>query len=109
MRTTRYALAILGLVVLTASSVALSAQNGQQNGQGYGQGRGRGDQYSQMTGTYDLDTNRSDNAQRAADMATRGLPSGRATGSRSVRRTARAPRSTSMAEPITSWGPTGTR
>jgi hypothetical protein len=74
MRTTRYALAILGLVVLTASSVALSAQNGQQNGQGYGQGRGRGDQYSQMTGTYDLDTNRSDNAQRAADMATRGLP-----------------------------------
>jgi hypothetical protein len=71
MKTTRYSLALLGLAALTAGSVALSAQNGQQ---GNSQGRGRGNQYSQMTGTYDLDLSRSDNAQRAADMATRNLP-----------------------------------
>jgi hypothetical protein len=64
MRTTRYALAVLGIVVLASASVTLSAQ--------YSQARGRA--YTQWTGTYDLDTTRGDDPQRAADFATRGLP-----------------------------------
>jgi hypothetical protein len=66
MRTTRYTVAVLGLVALTAGSVMLSAQGGL--------GRGRGNQSYQMTGTYELDTTRGDDPQRTADFATRGLP-----------------------------------
>jgi hypothetical protein len=65
MRTTRHALGLLGLVALVAGSVGLSAQGRQQ---------GRyGPAPIPMSGTYELETTRGGNAQRAADQATRNL------------------------------------
>jgi hypothetical protein len=66
MRTTRHALGLLGLVALVAGSVGLSAQAGQQ--------RRYGPAPISMSGTYELETTRGDNAQRAAGQATRNLP-----------------------------------
>lgn len=62
----RHTLGLLGLVVLTAGSVSLAAQRGQQ-------GRNRPASIP-MSGTYELETTRGDNVQRAADQATRNLP-----------------------------------
>jgi hypothetical protein len=66
MRKTRHTLALLSFVVLMAGSVSLSAQWGQQQRRGPGP--------IPMSGTYELETTRGDNAQRAADLATRNLP-----------------------------------
>jgi len=56
------------LVALTAGSLTLSAQRGQP------QGRGHAPAFVPMSGTYELESWRGDNPQRAADMATRTLP-----------------------------------
>ena len=66
MKKTRRTLGLLGLVVLTAGSVSLSAQPGQQ--------RRNWSPSIVMSGTYELETTRGDDAQRAADLATRNLP-----------------------------------
>ncbi len=66
MKQTRHTLGLLGLVVLTAGSVSLSAQWGQQQ-------RNRRASIA-MSGTYELETTRGDNVQRAANQATRNLP-----------------------------------
>ncbi len=66
MSTGRYTLGLLGLVLLTAGSQALTAQWGPPQ-------RGRSGMVS-MAGTYELESTRGDNAQRAADQATRNLP-----------------------------------
>jgi hypothetical protein len=68
MRETRHTLGLLGLVVLTAGSVSLSAQWGQRPRNGPPL------TLNPMSGTYELETTRGDNAQRAADRATRNLP-----------------------------------
>ena len=66
MKKTRRTLGLLGLVVLTAGSVSLAAQRGQPQ---------RHEPASiAMSGTYELETTRGDDAQRAADLATRNLP-----------------------------------
>jgi len=67
------------VVVLTAglaaasSGLALAQGQGQWQGQGQRQGRDQGYRYL-LTGTYQLESNRSDDPRRAADMASRGLP-----------------------------------
>lgn len=66
MRETRYALGLIGLAVLTAASASVSAQ--------YGQPRRGGPPSVAMSGTYELEAMRGDDAQRAAQRATRGLP-----------------------------------
>jgi hypothetical protein len=66
MKQTRYTLGCLGLVVLTAGSVSLRAQQGTQQ-------RFRPASML-MSGTYDLETTRGASPQRAADEATRHLP-----------------------------------
>lgn len=64
MKMTRHTIGLLSLVVLTAGSASLSAQWGQQQRRGP----------IPMSGTYELETTRGDNAQRAADQATRNMP-----------------------------------
>jgi hypothetical protein len=66
MKQTRHTLGLLGLVVLTAGSVSLSAQRGQQ--------QRRAPASLGMSGTYELETTRGDDAGRAAGLATRNLP-----------------------------------
>lgn len=66
MKKTRRTLGLLGLVVLTAGSVSLAAQRGQP--------QRHGPASIAMSGTYELETTRGDDAQRAADLATRNLP-----------------------------------
>jgi hypothetical protein len=66
MRTTQRTIGLVGLVVLMAGSVSLSAQWGRPQRRGAGP--------VPMSGTYELETTRGDNAQRAADLATRNLP-----------------------------------
>ena len=58
----------MSVVALTMGATMVSAQRGAQ-------GRG-GPQGALMSGTFDLETTRGDNATQAADMATRGLPPG---------------------------------
>jgi hypothetical protein len=65
MRKTRYTLGLLGLVMLIAGGVSPLAQQGQRYR--------NGPAVIPMSGTYDLETTRGDNAQQAADMATRNL------------------------------------
>ncbi|MGE5359989.1 MAG: hypothetical protein ACM3NQ_13310, partial [Bacteroidales bacterium] len=62
-----HTLGLLGLVLLTAGSVGLSAQWGQQ--------RPPRPPPVAMSGTYELDATRGDSVQRAADSATRSMPS----------------------------------
>jgi hypothetical protein len=62
MRNRQHGLAWLGLVVLTAGSLSLSAQR-----QNYRRGP------DLISGTYQLESTRGDNPQRAADLATRDL------------------------------------
>lgn len=69
MKKTRRTLGLLGLVVLTAGCVSLSAQWGQR------QRHGRAS--IAMSGTYELESTRGDDAERAADRATRNLPQAR--------------------------------
>jgi hypothetical protein len=64
MRTTRHTFGLLGFVVLTAGSLSLAAQRGPQR---------NGPAYIPMHGTYELETTRGEDAQRAADLATRDL------------------------------------
>jgi hypothetical protein len=65
MRSTRHTLGLLVLVVLTAGGVVLSAQRGPQR---------RNERSSaSMSGTYELEATRGDDARRVADRATRDL------------------------------------
>ncbi len=66
MRETRYTLGLVGLALLTAATGNLSGQ--------YGPQRRSGPPPLAMSGTYQLETTRGDDAQRAADRATRHLP-----------------------------------
>lgn len=61
------ALGLCGVVVLTVGSLTLAAQRPQRYAPAY----------ARMTGTYELESSRGDNPQRAADAATRSLPPGR--------------------------------
>jgi hypothetical protein len=63
MKKIHYGLGWLGLVVLTAGSLTLSAQRPQNNRRGQ----------DVISGTYQLESTRGDNPQRAADAATRDL------------------------------------
>jgi hypothetical protein len=65
MKETRRTFTLLGLVLLTAGSLSVSAQWEQQ-------GRDR-PSFAPMSGTYELESTRGDNPQRAADAATRNL------------------------------------
>ena len=60
-------LGLLSLVVLTTGSLSLAAQGPQRN-------RPQPNASLRMSGTYELESTRSDNPQRAADAATRSLP-----------------------------------
>jgi YmgG-like glycine-zipper protein len=66
MTTPRHTLGVLGLALLTAGSVCLSAQRGPQ--------RRNEPQFVAMSGTYELEATRGENPERAADRATRDLP-----------------------------------
>src|SRR5512140_105406 len=66
MRETRYTLGVVGAALLTAATVSLSGQ--------YGQPHRGGPPSVAMFGTYELEATRGDDAQRAAQRATRGLP-----------------------------------
>ena len=66
MREAQHTVELLALVLLTATSVSLSGQ--------YGQQRRGGPPSAVMSGTYQLETTRGDDAQRAAEQATRRLP-----------------------------------
>jgi ElaB/YqjD/DUF883 family membrane-anchored ribosome-binding protein len=68
MRKSRYTAALIAMLVVAMGGLSLAAQGGRP-GQ-YGQ------QGGQMSGTYELETTRGDNAQQVADMATRNLPQG---------------------------------
>ena len=59
-------LGLCGVVVLAAGSITLGAQRPQP--QRYAPA------YTRMSGTYQLESTRGDNSQRAADAATRSLP-----------------------------------
>ena len=69
MTKTRFAFGLPALVLLTAGSLTLSAQYGPPQ-------RYAPPAANLISGTYDIDTTRGDDAQRAADMATRNLPPG---------------------------------
>ena len=60
-------LGLLSLVVLTAGSLSVAAEGPQRNGP-------QRNVYSRMSGTYELESTRGDNPQRAVDAATRSLP-----------------------------------
>jgi hypothetical protein len=60
-------LGLLSLVVLTTGSLSLAAEGPPRN-------RPQRNAYLRMSGTYELESTRGDNPQRAADAATRSLP-----------------------------------
>jgi hypothetical protein len=66
MRETSHTFGLLGVVLLTATTVSLSGQ--------YGQPRRDRQALIGMSGTYQLETTRGDDPQRAAEQATRRLP-----------------------------------
>lgn len=66
MRKSRYTAAAIAAIVLTTGCMSVSAQRGQP--------MRNGSPAAIMSGTYELESTRGDNAQRAAEQATRNLP-----------------------------------
>lgn len=69
LRKSRATAALIGFAIVAMGCMSLSAQRSDQR---------RGDMsVGQLSGTYELETTRGDDAQQVADMATRNLPQGR--------------------------------